>query len=74
MISDRYLALLRTFSANKQIIELIQECILDDAREREEFYLINKKYPEKRELILKLKNDLETVVYMDNGGKYGRNK
>lgn len=60
-LGDRYQELLQKYSNDTDLLELINLCIIDNRRERELFYLRNNKYPEKRELIEKLRIDLLTL-------------
>lgn len=55
-----YIALLEVYCADDNLINLIDHCIIDEEREREEQYLEKARYPEKRELLGKLKIDLLT--------------
>lgn len=52
---------LELFAGNNQLIELIKWCFLDEEEQREEFYRKYKHYPEKRDLLWKLKRDLVQV-------------
>lgn len=58
MKTPQYEKLLIKYCSDTDIFELIEECILDDYGQREATYIRNGKYPEKRELIMKLKSDL----------------
>lgn len=58
MHRTKYQILLDRFAGNLELLELIEECILEDKGEREVAYLNSKKYPEQRDLIMKLKTDL----------------
>ena len=53
-----YDELLTKFSGNYDLFELIKWCILDWQEERELFFQMNGKYPEERNLLMKLKFDL----------------
>lgn len=53
-----YEKLLNKYCADTDIFELIEQCILDEYGQREAIYELNGRYPEKRELIMKLKADL----------------
>lgn len=53
-----YQILLDKFTGNKELLKLIEECQIEDIGEREAFYLNNNKYPEQRNLLMKLKTDL----------------
>lgn len=59
----RYEVLLEQFSSNMDIYDLIEECILDDLGKREAEYIRNGKYPEQRNLLMKLKSDLLLKFY-----------
>lgn len=61
MVDKKYKELLFKFYANPEIYELIDLVILDSIREREEYYLAHKSYPQDRDLISKLKSDLNTI-------------
>lgn len=63
-MNKRYIELLIKYHNNTEILELLDLVRLDSARESEEYYLANKKYPDTRELLGKLKADLGTVSYM----------
>lgn len=62
-INERYKNLLMKFVNNKDLEELIELVTVDNEREREVFYIENKrfKYPDRRDLLGKLKMDLFTV-------------
>lgn len=55
---DKYNKLLAKFCSNDELIELIEECELDERGKREFNYLKTNRYPEQRELLGKLKTDL----------------
>ena len=65
-MNNRYKELLNKYAGNKDIYELLDLVVLDDVREREKYYLNNNSYPEHRNLINKLKVDLETVFEFNN--------
>ena len=50
--------MLDKFTGNSELLKLIEECILDDIRQREIYYLSNGRYPQQRDLLMKLKFDL----------------
>lgn len=56
-----YIELLKKFCDDENLINLFQQCIIDNIREKEEFYSENKSYPEQRNLFDKLRADLETA-------------
>lgn len=56
--TPEYEKLLNKFCDDTDIFELIEQCILDEFGQREATYELNGRYPEKRELIMKLKADL----------------
>lgn len=60
-LGDRYQELLKKYCNDTDLLELINLCIIDNRRERELFYLSKGKYPDKRELIEKLRIDLLTL-------------
>lgn len=57
---DSYYELLKKFSINEDLYNLIEECIIDDNREQEINYLQFGGY-RPRNLLMKLKTDLITV-------------
>lgn len=54
----KYKNLLVKYATDIDIFDLIEQCILSEYATREMEYLNKGKYPEKRELIMKLKADL----------------
>lgn len=54
-----YQILLNKFSGNNDLYKLLEECLLEDERNRESTYLISGVYPERRNLIMKLMTDLK---------------
>lgn len=72
MFTTEYEKLLSKFCGNNEIFELIEQCILADFGEREAFYNNHKKYPEQRDRLMKLKNDLAIQRYKIS--KIGGNK
>lgn len=65
-MNQRYKELLKKYYNNNELLELLDLVALDNFREREEYYLKNKKYPDDRCLLSKLKVDLQTVrAYVD---------
>lgn len=59
-LSDNYDNLLGKFCFDDDIYNLIDEVLKDDARVSENIYLMTGNYPEKRNLLMKLKVDLAT--------------
>lgn len=57
----KYKNLLVKYAVDKDIFELIEQCILSEYGTREMEYLNKGRYPEKRELIMKLKADLSVA-------------
>ena len=54
-----YQILLDKFAGNNDLYKLLEECLLEDERNRESAYLISGTYPERRNLIMKLMTDLK---------------
>lgn len=54
----KYDELLTNFCGNRELIELLYECILDEEESREALYRATGAYPERRCLLMKLKYDL----------------
>ncbi|ATV65105.1 hypothetical protein CTM86_00030 [Fusobacterium pseudoperiodonticum] len=54
-----YQILLDKFSGNNDLYKLLEECLLEEERNRESTYMITGKYPDKRNLIMKLMTDLK---------------
>lgn len=54
-----YQILLNKFAGNNDLYKLLEECLLEDERNRESAYLISGVYPERRNLIMKLMTDLK---------------
>lgn len=53
-----YDVLLARYCGDDGLIELLRACILDEEDTKEAIYRVEYKYPEERNLILKLKYDL----------------
>lgn len=72
-IRKKYTSLLLKFCGDKDLINLLEQCIIDNIRETEDLYKRGGKYPEKRNLLDKLIYDLETtrktVIERKLGGK-----
>lgn len=67
-----YKALLCKFAGNVDVYKLIELCKLDDFRVMENYYQVNKKYPDKRDCLGKLLIDLKTTkakLLTSKGGK-----
>ena len=56
---NEYQILLDKFSGNNDLYKLLEECLLEEERTRESTYMITGKYPDKRNLIMKLMTDLK---------------
>lgn len=54
-----YQILLDKFTGNNDLYKLLEECLLEEERNRESTYMITGKYPDKRNLIMKLMTDLK---------------
>lgn len=54
-----YQILLDKFTGNNDLYKLLEECLLEEERNRESTYMIIGKYPDKRNLIMKLMTDLK---------------
>ena len=55
---NEYQILLDKFTGNNDLYKLLEECLLEDERNRESTYLMSGIYPERRNLIMKLMTDL----------------
>lgn len=56
---NEYQILLNKFAGNNDLYKLLEECLLEDERNRESIYLLSGAYPERRNLIMKLMTDLK---------------
>nr|DAT01524.1 MAG TPA: hypothetical protein [Bacteriophage sp.] len=56
---NEYQILLDKFTGNNDLYKLLEECLLEDERNRESTYLMSGIYPERRNLIMKLMTDLK---------------
>lgn len=65
-MNNRYKELLCKYASNKEVEELIELVVLDDFRVREDYYTKNKQYPQRQDLLSKLKVDLKTTEYFLN--------
>lgn len=55
---EKYESLLNKFTGNNELLELIEECILDEIGKAEAYYMNMGRYPAERNLLMKLKTDL----------------
>ncbi len=72
MFTPDYEKLLNKFCGDNNIYELIEKSIIEDFGEREAFYNNHGKYPEQRDRLMKLKNDLlmqKRKIILSQGGK-----
>lgn len=69
LLSDKYEKLLTKFAADPEIFDLIDECVKDDLREREKYFLATGKYPDTRNGLMKLKMDINQRVTLFKEGK-----
>jgi len=65
----RYLELLVKYSNDNELLELINLTILDNEREKENYYIVNHKYSNDRCLLSKLKMDLKVTNLKINSVK-----
>lgn len=54
-----YQTLLNKFTGNNDLYKLLEECLLEDERQRESTYIMSGTYPERRNLVMKLMTDLK---------------
>lgn len=64
-----YEYLLSSFAGNGRLLDLIQWCLVDEEEQREKYYRQYGHYPEKRELLWKLKTDLVNKKLEIGGNK-----
>lgn len=73
MFTPDYEKLLNKYCKDNDIFILIEQSILTDFGEREDFYNRYKKYPEQRDRLMKLKNDLlmqrKKIILSQGGNK-----
>ncbi|MGL5716196.1 MAG: hypothetical protein ACRCXX_06165 [Cetobacterium sp.] len=69
LMSDSYVKLLTKFAADSEVFELIDECIKDELREREKYFLATGKYPDVRNGLMKLKMDINQRATLFKEGK-----
>lgn len=62
-----YTELLKKYCFDDKLIDLIEECFLDEIGRKEAFYIQYGVYPNKRELLGKLKADLLLTKGAKNG-------
>lgn len=54
-----YQILLNRFAGNNDLYKLLEECLLEDERQRESTYMMSGVYPERRNTVMKLMTDLK---------------
>ena len=54
-----YQILSNKFTGNNDLYKLLEECLLEDERQRESTYIMSGMYPERRNLVMKLMTDLK---------------
>lgn len=54
-----YQILLNRFAGNNDLYKLLEECLLEDERQRESAYMMLGVYPERRNTVMKLMTDLK---------------
>ena len=54
-----YQILLNKFSGNNDLYKLLEECLLEEERQRESTYMMSGVYPERRNTVMKLMTDLK---------------
>lgn len=60
-LRQNYAQLLGKLCDNTDLQNLLNQCIIDDIRTREDIYSETGKYPEKRDMFGKLMSDLESA-------------
>ena len=71
MFTPEYEKLLNKFCVDNDIYKLIEESIIEGFGEREAFYNNHGRYPEQRDKLMKLKNDLlmqKRKIILSQGG------
>ena len=68
-MNKQYKILLSKYASDKDLMELLELVVLDDFRSREEYYIKNKTYPQRQDLLGKLKIDLKTTEHFLNSVK-----
>lgn len=54
-----YQILLNRFAGNNDLYKLLEECLLEEERQRESTYMMSGVYPERRNTVMKLMTDLK---------------
>ena len=54
-----YQILLNRFAGNNDLYKLLEECLLEEERQRESTYMMSGIYPERRNTVMKLMTDLK---------------
>ena len=54
-----YQILLNRFAGNNDLYKLLEECLLEEERQRESTYMMSGTYPERRNTVMKLMTDLK---------------
>ena len=54
-----YQILLNKFAGNNDLYKLLEECLLEEERQRESAYIMSGVYPERRNTVMKLMTDLK---------------
>lgn len=54
-----YQILLNKFAGNNDLYKLLEECLLEEERQRESTYMMSGTYPERRNTVMKLMTDLK---------------
>lgn len=54
-----YQILLNKFAGNNDLYKLLEECLLEEERQRESAYMMSGIYPERRNTVMKLMTDLK---------------
>ncbi len=54
-----YQILLNKFAGNNDLYKLLEECLLEEERQRESAYMMSGVYPERRNTVMKLMTDLK---------------
>lgn len=62
--TKEYGKLLVKYCKDDDFISLIEQCTIHELEEREKFFEVNKRYPEKRDGLMKLKSDLNNMKHL----------
>ena len=54
-----YQILLNKFAGNNDLYKLLEECLLEEERQRESTYMMSGVYPERRNTVMNLMTDLK---------------